>query len=130
MNKEFNMKSVILAAFLAVSTAVSAQPVEISRSDDGEVWVGYFETFSRNRDGFTMMVGQRIPGRNENRSFVGVEVTTCQRGFGALFFRMSPNDQWQELMNITTLSTQTVGDEIAQRLCSIGGVRVDQRNRT
>ena len=124
------MKSVILAALLAVSTVVSAQPVEISRSDGGEIWVGYIETFNRNRDGFTMMVGQRIQGRNENRSFVGVEFTTCRRGFGPLFFRMSPNDQWQELMNITTMDTQTVGDEIAQSLCSIGGVRVDQRNRT
>ena len=123
------MKSLIGIVMLSAVTAF-AQPVEISRSDDGEVWVGYVETFNRMKDGFSMMVGQRIPGRNENRSFVGVESTTCQRGFGTLFFRMSPNDQWQELMNITTLNTQTVGDEIGQRLCMIGGVRVDQRNRT
>lgn len=126
------MKSLIGAVLLSAST-VFAQPVELAVSNDGEVWVGYVESFTRNKDGFYMMVGQRVKGRPENRAFVGVEVTTCVRGFGAIYMRMNPNEDWQILTNVTTESTQTVADNLAVALCTIGADQIKEpksRSRT
>ena len=80
------MKNFVYALVLAATTAV-AQPVKLVESHDGEVWVGYPETVSTLKDGFSMLVGKRVPGQEESRMFFGVETSTCTRRFGTVYAR-------------------------------------------
>lgn len=121
------MKLFVVAILLSVSSAF-AQPVKIAESHDGEVWVAYPETLHMLQDGISVMVGQRIPGKNENRVFVGVEAASCARKFGPLYYRMSPDQDWQIFSQIAMQNPTTVGDIIGNTLCEIGKLKSQSKS--
>jgi len=114
------MKKLIMTFMFFLAGTALAQPVHLATSDDGEVWVGYPESFSTNKDGFFMMVGHRVPGKQEQRSFIGVTVMTCKLGFGSLYMRSNPNAEWEQIGNITISNIITIGDQLAGILCTAG----------
>ena len=114
------MKNLICSVLLAASFSTHAQ-VEITSTPDGEVWVGYLETVTFNKDGVYMMVGHKIPGQNEKRMFAGVEISTCQRGFGSIYTKDMQHQDWEPSTNVS-LRGNTVGDHIASALCIINSI--------
>jgi hypothetical protein len=112
------MKNFVFAMMFAATTAV-AQPIQLVESHDGEVWVGYPETVSSNKDGYFLMVGKRVPGQEESRMFFGVEKVTCSRRFGTAYMRKSLSDDWNPVGEVALNNTHSVADAIAHILCEV-----------
>ena len=121
--------AVILASLVSLSLA-NAEPVEIASSDKrNNVWVMYMETFTRMRDGFTVMIAERdITGRtNETRMYAGVMRDTCTNGHGALYARPSPQAKWELMSSVTLGNPVTIADVTATAICTIGN-EIDKRS--
>jgi hypothetical protein len=112
------MKNFVFAMMFAATTAV-AQPVKLVESHDGEVWVGYPETVSILKDGYSFLVGKRVPGEEESRMFFGVEKATCTRRFGTVYARKRSADDWESVGEVALNNTHSVADAIAHILCEV-----------
>ncbi len=116
------MKYAFIALAL-VSTLASAESFEIFKSDKNTVsWVIYPETFYKTNNGYAVMVGRRAttPPNKENRDFMGVEFTTCTRGFGTLYTKKTMQDEWRASANVSVSNSETNADVLAGFICEVG----------
>ena len=112
-------KLVFMMAF--VCQVASAEAVRLASVDkDKQEWYGYGESFVRYSDGYSILIGKREPGMNEDRHFVGISRVDCQKKFGTLRFRKNENDNWSDLSTVSMLPPITVSDTISSVLCEVG----------
>jgi hypothetical protein len=123
------MKNFVFAMMFAASTAM-AQPVKLAESHDGDEWFGYPETMSVLKDGYSMLVGKRVPGEEESRMFFGVEASTCTRRFGTVYARKRLADDWEPVAEVVLNNTHSVADSIAHILCDVASQKPNTKGKS
>lgn len=107
---------VIVAALFASS--VFAQSVELTRTEDGDVWYGYPTTLRADMSRISLQVGLKQGSREESLMFVSVLKDSCITRRGALYSKQKQESAWQKVADID-LRSATVADQLALVMCSV-----------
>ena len=116
-----NMKR-ILAILACFSGCVYAQPVEIARTDDGDVWYGYPKTLIVTHDKYAFLSELRN-SHSTSHIFLAIDVKSCINGKGNLYGKVTPNATWQTVDIVDVTRQSSVSSVIASVLCSVGDER-------
>lgn len=117
------MKKIIMVCMFVVSAFVCADEVHlVTNSAETESWYAYSETFTKVKDGYSVMLVHRFNKANKNdvRSWAGMSFTDCSRGYGSLYTKDSEKDNWEFTSNVSIETAKTVADIIAANICNAG----------
>ena len=115
------IKALLAAMLITASTTGYAEAVFVANNAEGTYeWWGYPETFERLTGGYTVIIGKRSIKTNdpEVRGYFGVMLADCKKGFGTLYTRSSPDEDWKSDMLVSTTKPVTVSDVLAAEICN------------
>lgn len=111
------MKKLFVIAAMFTSS-VFAQSVELTRTEDGDVWYGYPTTLRVDASRISLQVGLKQGSRDEEMMFVSVLKDSCITRRGALYSKQKQESAWQKVADIN-LGSATVADQLALVMCSV-----------
>ena len=119
------MKKKLAFAALAIALTVPALAEEVHIADNSsgsESWFAYPETFTVMKDGYSVLGVKRfnIEKRNDVRIYFAVTFEECKKGFGSLYTRENPKQDWDLISQFNISAGRTVSDAIASEICTAG----------
>ena len=119
------MKKKIAFAALAIAMTIPSFADEILIADNAEgteSWFAYPETFTVMKDAYSVLGLKRFnrEKRNDLRMYFAVSFEDCKKGFGTLYSRDNPKQNWEMLTQFNVAAGRTIGDVMATEICETG----------
>lgn len=124
-------KLVLTLSLLAASMGSFAQPIQIAANNENEEWIGFPESFTKIKDGYSILISKRrtdIANPEETRGYFAVTFDDCKRGHGNLYTRDDTEIDWRVATVISTKNMTTVGDQIGATICETG-ILIDKNRK-
>ena len=112
------LTTAVFALLILPTAAFAATAVEIF-DDHEETWSVVSNSITVTKTGRHVLITKHDKAANKTqRFFIGIENTTCTKGYGDAYIRKSSTHNWEELTTVL-LSGTTIGDKVANILCAI-----------